>query len=292
MKTASTGLLALLASRQFFAVDLFQFTLTGGATLNYCSGDQDITWNSIVWNAGGTTGPYLIREGARAKCHWKTGIEVDTLVFDVLPSSSTIQGLPFLTAVQQGVFDGAEMTLYRAFMPSYGNTAEGTVLMFAGRVAEIDVGRSLATFTVNSHLELLNQNLPRNLYQAGCLNTLFDAACGLNAESFAIIGVAGATSLAYNIKATLSQESGYFDLGKIVFTSGLNNGLSRTVKTYVKGTPGSVHLIAPFPNAPSVGDSFKLYPGCDKRQNTCSDKFNNLARFRGFPYIPENATAV
>lgn len=292
MKTASPGLLALLASRQFFVADLFLFTLSGGQQLRYCSGEADIAWDSATWSAGGASGPYFIREGNNARCHWKTGVEVDTLVFDVMPGAATIAGLAFPLAVHKGVFDGTELTLYRAFMPIYGNVAEGTVIMFAGRVAEIDIGNSLITFTVNSHLELLNQKLPRNLYQAGCINTLFDTACGLNAETFAVTGTNAAGSAAHSINATLAANTGYFDLGKITFTSGVNNGISRSVKTYVKGTPGVISLMSPLPSASATGDSFKIYPGCDKQQNTCSGKFGNSSRFRGFPYIPENETAV
>lgn len=292
MKTVSPGLLALLASRQFFVADLFLFTLGGGQQLRYCSGERDITWDSNLWSAGGTSGPYFIREGSNARCHWKTGVEVDTLVFDVMPGVATVSGLAFPVAVQKGVFDGAELTLYRAFMPSYGDTAEGTVIMFAGRIAEIEIGNSLITFNVNSHLELLNQKLPRNLYQAGCINTLFDTACGLNAQAFSINGVTVSGSAAHTINTALAANTGYFDLGKITFTSGANNGISRSVKAYVKGTPGFLSLMSPLPSVPATGDTFKLYPGCDKQQNTCSGKFANITRFRGFPYIPENETAV
>jgi len=219
MKPASTALVNLLATRQFYSADLYQFTLIGGGMLNYCGGDTDIFWNSIAWSAGKSTGPYFDRKDNKAKCHWKVGVEVDTLVFDVLPGSSTVQGEAFLSAVRQGVFDGAELTLYRAFMPTYGNTAAGTVIMFAGRVAEIDAGRSLATFTVSSHLELLNQNLPRNLYQSGCVNTLFDASCALRRASFAVSGSATSGSTQSVVNTTLTQASGYFDLGVIAFTS-------------------------------------------------------------------------
>ena len=41
-----------------------------------------------------------------------------------------------------------------------------------------------------------------------------------------------------------------------------------------------------------AGDAFTVYPGCDKTRNTCLNKFNNLLRFRGFPYTPENSIAV
>jgi uncharacterized phage protein (TIGR02218 family) len=292
MKTASTALINLLATRQFYSADLYNFSLVGGGQLNYSGGDRDIVWNSVTWSSGVPNGPFFDRKDNKAKCHWKVGVEVDTLVFDVLPGSATLSGTPFLTAVREGLFDGAELTLYRAFMPTYGNTAAGTVIMFVGRVAEIDAGRSLATFSVNSHLELLNLNMPRNLYQAGCVNALFDTSCTLSASSFAVSGTAAAGSTVNAVKAALAQASGYFALGQITFTSGANAGVSRTVQAYTQGTPGSINLITPLAAAPSAGDTFIIYPGCDKQQSTCSAKFNNLANFRGFPYVPENSTAV
>jgi uncharacterized phage protein (TIGR02218 family) len=34
------------------------------------------------------------------------------------------------------------------------------------------------------------------------------------------------------------------------------------------------------------GDRVRLEPGCDKRLETCREKFDNLLNFRGFPDIP------
>lgn len=88
MKTASSDLLTLLASRQFYSADLYQFSLVGGGQLYYCGGDRDIAWNAQIWLAGAGLGPFFDRKDNKAKCHWKVGVEVDTLVFDVLPGSS------------------------------------------------------------------------------------------------------------------------------------------------------------------------------------------------------------
>jgi len=49
---------------------------------------------------------------------------------------------------------------------------------------------------------------------------------------------------------------------------------------------------SPLPFAPNAGDAFTAYPGCDKTQNTCTAKFNNLANFEGFPYVPAPETAI
>ena len=295
MKSASPALIALLATRQFYSADLYMFQLFDGTTLYYTGGDRDIVWNGITWSsgsAGAASGPFFDRKDNKAKCHWKVGVEVDTLVFDCLPGGATIGGEPFLSFIRQGGFDGAVMTLYRAFMPTYGNTAAGTVTMFVGRVAEVDASRSLATFSVNSHLELLNVMMPRNLYQSGCVNSLFDASCALSASAFAVGGTALSGSTSNILSATLPQATGYFSLGTVTFTSGANAGFSRTVQSYNKGSPGTVALISPFPSAPAAGDTFTIYPGCDKQQSTCSGKFANILNFRGFPYIPNPQTSV
>ncbi|HEY3919458.1 MAG TPA: DUF2163 domain-containing protein [Stellaceae bacterium] len=291
MKPASSALQTLLASRQFFAADLYTFTLIGGGVLRYCAGDRDIIAGGRLFTS---QGPRLDRKDNKAKCHWKIGVDVDTLVFDVMPQASDlVNGQPFLAACVQGAFDGAELQLERAFMATYGDTSVGTVIMFAGRVAEIDLGRAIATFTINSHLELLNLQLPRNLWQPGCVNSLGDASCGVNLASFAFPGAALAGSLPNMILANFGLLSGYLDQGKLAFTSGANAGLTRSIKVWVEGAPGVIELLAPFPNMPAAGDAFIAYPGCDKTlgANGCA-KFANTARFKGYPFVPTPETAV
>ncbi len=296
MKSITTQLQDLFATRQFQACGLYAFTLVSGGSLYYASGDVDIKVGSQVYTAGGTTGPFFDRTDNKAKMHQKVGVQVDTLSFDVIPGGSQVQGTSFLSAVRQGIFDGATMVYSGAYWPKGSWTSPviptGTIDKFEGLVAEVDVGRSLATFTVNSFLDLLNQNMPRNLFQSGCVNTLFDASCTLSQSSFLTTGTASSGSTASVIHATLSQASGYFNLGKITFTSGVNSGVSRSIGLYTNGSPSVVSLSMPFPNAPTAGDTFDIFPGCDKTQLTCGNKFNNLTHFRGFPFIPEVSTAA
>ena len=42
------------------------------------------------------------------------------------------------------------------------------------------------------------------------------------------------------------------------------------------------------PEAIAAGDTFIVTAGCDKRFQTCHDRFNNVLNFRGFPHIPGN----
>ena len=59
MKPSTTALNTLLASRQFFAANLFQYTLIDGTTLYYAGSDTDITYGGHTYSAGGTAGPTL-----------------------------------------------------------------------------------------------------------------------------------------------------------------------------------------------------------------------------------------
>ena len=300
MKPASDALRALLAAGQFAAADLYTFTLVDGAVLRYTSFDTDVIANGSTHFSGDQGAPLFDRQDNKAKVHWKIGVEVDTLEFDVIPNQATVNGLPFLWACRLGVFDGAELQLERAFMPPPARgyyppavASVGTVILFVGRVAEVDLGRSLATFNVNSHLELLNTQLPRNLFQSTCVNSLYDTACGVSRAAYLVGGTSAAGSTVSVVKATLAQAMGWFDQGSITFTSGQNKGFSRTVKTYTAGSPGTLSLIAPFPFAPAAGDTFTALPGCDKTTGPGGcEKFNNVPRFKGFSFVPIVETAL
>ena len=72
--------------------------------------------------------------------------------------------------------------------------------------------------------------------------------------------------------------------GSLVWTSGANANVRSTVKFATSST--SLTLMYPLPFAPTTGDAFTVYQGCDHTQATCQNKFGNLPNFRGFPYVP------
>jgi uncharacterized phage protein (TIGR02218 family) len=296
VKPVSNALLTLLASRQFFAADLYTFSggNLGSTILRYCGGDANITSNGFLFTAGGQTGPYFDRQDNKAKCHWKVGVEVDTLVLDMIPGTAQVAGAQMQQAIRSGLFDGAELMLEKAFMPTYGDVSRGTVVYFVGRVADIDAGRSVCTFTINSHLELLNITIPRNLCQPGCMNALGDASCQASIPSTPGTLVGGQSIGGLNANLTSTSATGAYNLGTITFTSGVLNGLSFGVGGVTNaGNPVSIYPQGVLPSSPSSGDTFTLSYGCDKSlgSNGCP-KFSNQARFRGFPFVPQPSVAV
>ena len=83
----------------------------------------------------------------------------------------------------------------------------------------------------------------------------------------------------------------YFQNGKVVCTSGLNDGLSREISS--NSTGGSYMKMAlkrPFPFAIGPTDEFTITAGCNRTVEDCR-KYSNIINFRGEPYVP-NITTV
>ncbi len=55
---------------------------------------------------------------------------------------------------------------------------------------------------------------------------------------------------------------------------------------------GIINLWQALPYAPAPGDQFTVYPGCDKSVFACRNKFNNLLNYGGFPFTPNEETAL
>lgn len=287
MKSASVELQAVLdammAGAPAYMADLYTISLVGGTVLRYTGYDLPLTLDGDTYQSAG---PLFERGRTRTL----VGIEVDTMTLTIHAGTAiTVGGVPILQAVAAGTFDGATFRLARAFMLDPAGPPPGALILFEGRVAETEISRSEARLTVRSLLELLNVQLPRNLYQAGCVNTLFDDVCGLVKASHGSTTTVGAASTQLLLNCALAQAGGFFDGGTVTMLSGPNAGVTRTVKRY---QTGQVELAYPLPKLPYVGDSFTAYPGCDKTQATCTAKYANLPRFRGFPHIPVPETAL
>ena len=78
-------------------------------------------------------------------------------------------------------------------------------------------------------------------------------------------------------------DSTFYQQGELEMTSGDNNGQRRPI---LKDSGNTITIVWPLVNDAAGGDTYKIYPGCDKRTTTCLNKFGNINNFRGFIYIP------
>jgi uncharacterized phage protein (TIGR02218 family) len=283
VKPASAALTALLnGSEQFIMADLYTFTLVGGSILRYSAAPTALIVNGQTF----ASGPKF----ERSKTKVVIGVQVDELDIKVYPEPTDLIGdLPFLEAAWQGQLDGALLQLERAFMPAYGDTSPGTVVLFSGRISDIDCSRTGIDMKCRSHLELLNIQMPRRLWQASCTHIFGGPMCQFNRASLAVTFSAGVGSTQTVITGAPSSTTP-FALGTVTGTTGANAGYSRTVAGFLSG--GTVAVKLAFLSPVANGDEFQLLPGCDRTIATCTNVFNNAVHFGGFPYIPTPETAV
>lgn len=283
------ALLAFLnASTQCIPDDLFTITLQNGTVLRYCSLDAGVTISGTTW----LPGPYIRRTAISRK----VGLEVATMQMQIAADDTvTVGGVPIIHALRAGLFSGALVMLDRVYRDSDG-VVQGAYHAFFGRVGEVQTSIGRGQIEVRSHSELLDVMVPGEVYQPGCRDTLFDLRCGLSKSAFKTSSVVsvGSTAARNSFGCSVTgKAAGYFDLGTVTFKTGLNSGLSRTIRKVTSaGGIDTFALVAPMPYAIAAGDTFDAYPGCDKRKVTCQSKFNNVSRFRAEPYIPAPETVT
>jgi uncharacterized phage protein (TIGR02218 family) len=284
MRAASTALQNILSSGVALRADLYTITLAGGAaTFRF-------TTHELPLVVGGQTfGTQLLF--TRGKVTQSVGLQVQTTELQIAPQldhpdgAFAINGVPFLHAVNDGALDGAHILMQKLFLASRDDTSPGALWWFQGRGSTARAGGMVAYVPVASDIEILNIAMPRHVYQAGCVHTLYGPNCGLNKASFEVSGSTAGTPTVLTIPTNLGQADGYFDLGILRITSGPLTGVQRVVRSHA-AAGGTLRLVSPLPSAPASGVGIAVTPGCDKRQTTCASKFSNLAKFRGYPYIP------
>lgn len=285
MRPASAKLITLLDADQFVMADLYTITTVQGDVFRYTNYDFDLAIAGQIYSS---SGPIINRDRVRLSL----GIEVDNLSISIdCIDDNKWNGVNVVQAFHNGQLDGARFKLERIFMdvnmPT--DTSAGAIKLFEGRIIEPDLDRNSIQASVASDLDELNVQMPRNLYQPSCINTLFDSACSLLRQNFMVQTTIEAGSNTARILCQVNQPQGWFTQGVIEFLDGGNAGLKRTIRLHESG---ALLLTLPLLETPQAGQRIQVYPGCDKRLETCQNRFNNFAQFRGAPFIPVPETAV
>jgi len=291
MKVAPSAVIsALQNSRELAFADCFTITLADGTVARYTNAQYNVSIPqpgnpAFIFVAGD-----ILVDGLKLK--QTCGVDIDEQSIDIsFKPSSTIAGLPWPIAVREGRFDGATMERQRAVLAAPGGAVIGgaAIIVFHGLVATVDnIGRLSCKMTVKSMLNKLAVDMPRDIWQPCCLNTLYDGLCTLSKSANSASSAVGASPTLGFIPWPGSSAD-IFDQGTITFESGANVGVSRTVQL---STSSGLTLSRPLDYLPVEGDSFVVYKGCDKTLATCQNRFNNLANFRGFPFVPPPELAM
>jgi uncharacterized phage protein (TIGR02218 family) len=94
---------------------------------------------------------------------------------------------------------------------------------------------------------------------------------------------------AFTVATPAGFSLGAFAGGTLAFDTGPNAGTTHPVMAHTRvGAFDTISLWGPPAAAMAAGQQVTLTVGCDKRFETCRDRFANAANFRGFPHIPGN----
>lgn len=114
-----------------------------------------------------------------------------------------------------------------------------------------------------------------------CRANFGDKRCRVDLAGRSIIAfVVSATGGELTLDRTVGDQ---YLLGRLRYLSGVNCGL----KTVVTGAGGTIVNVRDWPRAPvEPGCRIELREGCDKRFQTCTQRFANAPNFRGEPHLP------
>lgn len=187
--------------------------------------------------------------------------------------------------LEAGLLDAAQVTTFRVNWQDPDDFQEVMRHGFLGEIRRKSEGEFVAE--VRGLNQLLQKVIGRTVGEGCDVEEFGDARCKLDVPALAVSGTVTSVESRRRFNTSLSlgsppPESPYFRLGKLTWLTGENVGFVGRVKIdNVEDMLGNLEMVERFPMDVSVGDTFLLQPGCDRRYVTCRDVHNNLVNFRG-----------
>lgn len=252
----------------------WKITLKSGAILTFTDHDRDLIYDGLTYKA--TTG--FSSSGSPSNLDMKVNsIDVQSFIDDVYIKEEDILA---------GAYDDAKVEVFKV---NWGSPDDGRIVSQIGFIGDIEVVGPIFIAEVRGRMQVLKKTVGQ-LYSPNCRAVLGDVKCTVNMSTYLTAGsVSGITSNRIFTVGALGQADSYFRRGLIEWTSGKNVGLQTEVKDNIADEI-SLILNALFPV--EVGDTFNIYPGCNKSSVICKTVYNNLLNFRGEPFIPSMTTTV
>jgi uncharacterized phage protein (TIGR02218 family) len=187
--------------------------------------------------------------------------------------------------INSGLWDMCDVRVMRV---NWADLSMGCEKIKRGYFGQISIGRDKFSTEIRGITQKLQQVIG-DIVTPYCNADLFDARCGLTPVEgdtmFSDQVITTVTSNQAFTVAALAAPDGRCSGGKFTFTTGLNTGLSKEIKSHATG--GVIVLQEPFPYVIAEDDEGTFLTGCRKRfVEDCRDTYENEVNFRGFPFIP------
>lgn len=281
MRTLSANDTAQLLEESTTWANCVHVVDANGNEVRYTDHDQELVVNR--------TGNPLGINGTYEPVHALTGSALRSsadMSVDNQESDVTLDDFGITASdIRAGLYDDVRVTLFRV---NWRTPSDSGFILKHGPLGHKSLsGRGVATVELRGLTQYL-QNTIVQTYSSSCRADLGDAKCGFNLASVTITGTVSTVTSARlsftSADAVSGSPGGYYTGGLVTFLTGNNATYRREVRS--DGGAGAIILFEPLPANIQVGDTFTIYPGCDKSLATCKAKFNNVINFRGEPFIP------
>ena len=136
-------------------------------------------------------------------------------------------------------------------------------------------------------------NALTRIFATGCRHILYDDSkfgCKVNKLDHENNGNIHDVISSRKVESSMviERSEDYFLGGIIDFGNNIIRDITNVVRSSDNYVRYTFTLIKPIPNTIEAGDSIKVYPGCKHNSDDCINKFNNIANFGGYEYIPRN----
>lgn len=270
----STALQDHLATGATHVCHCWRLDRQDGQTFGFTDHDEAIAFDGIS---------FLPQAGMSARALASTtGLSVDNSEAAGVLSADAITEAD----VEAGRYDGATVSIWLV----QWDTPDARQLEFKGTIGEINRVAGAFQAELRGLSDPMNQSMGRT-YLTTCGAVLGDASCGANvldpAYSVTTTVLSVESSQVFDFGDLTTFHPKWFDGGMIEVLSGSAAGLSGLIREDAgEGADRRIRLWQPIRDVIAAGDTVRLITGCDKRAETCKEKFANLMNFQGFPHIP------
>lgn len=191
-----------------------------------------------------------------------------------------------MTDIMAGIFDFAEVTIYRV---NYMDLTQGHEVVAFGTLGQTKFTEDFWRCEFRSLTQQSKQPYGE-VYSLTCRNRYGDEKCQMPFEwiSGTIDALGDDPTLVFQA-GELVQADGYFAPGVVEILSGANAGADMDVDEFFAG--GIVRLALQMPMPFQIGDQFRIRVDCDKEFDTCKAK-GNVLEFRGEHLTPVADTGL
>jgi len=248
-------------------LEIYEFT-ADGSTTRYTSAATDLTVGVNTYTA------IPIRRSAITTSQGRK----DTLTITFSRDNSYALG--FLNANPAAITTVAIYRLQVDETPTFNTKAliyKGT--LSSGNYAKGGEEISLLCRSIES---VSGKPMPDLKFMGMCNHTLFDNQCGVSTTGFSLLlaPVTAVSGTVITVTGANSQADGYW-AGGWCKPSGLNE-----FRMVISHSGNDLTVLLPFTQN-ITGSQIDVYAGCDHRfDGDCSNKFDNVLNFGGFPYVP------